>query len=204
MSASRTRSSRLGIDSIPVSGLSWFSKLARRQCPVSDPCWQSRNEYRFGPRGSRLVTFVRHALSADGWRHLSRARAPDGRAAVGILVIVLTLWLLVREQRRWLRVAGLLALGAVVLQGILGGLTVLFFLPTLISVGHAMLAQTFLLLVILIAYGESDEWRQRSRVAEQTHVPLVSWWIVLGSCVYLQLLLGAIMRHTGAGLAILD
>ena len=62
---------------------------------------------------------------------------------VGMLTIGLAVWLQRRESRRWLRRLGWGALAAVCLQGLLGGLTVLFFLPTAISVGHAGLAQLF-------------------------------------------------------------
>src|SRR2546430_667010 len=48
---------------------------------------------------------------------------------VGILMVVLAVWLARREPRRWVRRLGLLAVGAVVAQGVLGGLTVIFLLP---------------------------------------------------------------------------
>ena len=50
-------------------------------------------------------------------------------STVGFLTIVLAVWLWLAEPRRWLRWLGVAALGAVVAQGLLGGLTVLFFLP---------------------------------------------------------------------------
>ena len=48
---------------------------------------------------------------------------------VGFLTIVLAAWLWRAEPRRWMKVLGAAALGSVVLQGVLGGLTVLFFCP---------------------------------------------------------------------------
>src|SRR5216684_9386364 len=62
---------------------------------------------------------------------------------VGLLTIVLAVWLWLREPRHWVRRLGLVALGAVIAQGVLGGLTVWFFLPVPISVAHASLAQLF-------------------------------------------------------------
>ena len=62
---------------------------------------------------------------------------------VGTLSIVLAVWLWRVESRRWVRWLGVAALGAVVAQGILGGITVLFFLPPPISAAHATLAQLF-------------------------------------------------------------
>src|SRR6185369_6198627 len=62
-------------------------------------------------------------------------------ATVGLLVSVLTVWLLKAESRRWVRRLGVAAFLAVVAQGVLGGITVLFRLPLLVSMGHACLAQ---------------------------------------------------------------
>src|SRR5438552_19021291 len=62
-------------------------------------------------------------------------------SSVGFLTIILAGWLWIAEPRKWVKVVGLSALGAVVLQGVLGGLTVLFFLPTSISTAHAGLAE---------------------------------------------------------------
>src|SRR5687767_5859274 len=63
--------------------------------------------------------------------------------AVGLLTVVLAVWLARREPRPWVRRLGWLALAAVVAQGLLGGLTVIYLLPTAISVAHACLAQAF-------------------------------------------------------------
>ena len=78
---------------------------------------------------------------------------------VGLLTIVLAVWLARREPRRWVRRLGYLALAAVVAQGVLGGLTVIFLLPTAVSVAHACLAQTFFCLDVAIAVVTSPRWR---------------------------------------------
>src|SRR5689334_10828740 len=64
-------------------------------------------------------------------------------SSVGFLTIVLAVWLWVGDSRPWMRKLGLAALAAIVAQGVLGGLTVLFFLPPAISTAHAGLAQIF-------------------------------------------------------------
>ena len=51
---------------------------------------------------------------------------------VGLLIIVMAVWTQRVEQRKWMKVLGWIALAAVVGQGVLGGLTVLFYL----AVGH--------------------------------------------------------------------
>ena len=122
-------------------------------------------------------------------------------AVVGLLVVVQALVITVRESRRWVRVLAWVAVGAILAQGLLGGLTVLFLLPTPISMTHAVLAQTLFLALILIAHAQSGDWRRRLR--ERTAVAWRPIAILLG-VVYLQLLLGALMRHTESGLAIPD
>ncbi len=126
-------------------------------------------------------------------------------ASVGILTIVLTLWLLKSETRRWVKVLGVLALAAVILQGVLGGLTVLFLLPVAISVSHAGTAQLFLCLVVTIATVTSRRWHEERPVEEDSSAPsLKTLTLATTILVYLQVLLGALMRHTASGLAIPD
>src|SRR5438093_4090965 len=70
---------------------------------------------------------------------------------VATLMLVLAVWLAMREPRPWVRALGFAALGAVILQALLGGMTVLLLLPPAISISHACLAQTFFCLVVTIA-----------------------------------------------------
>ena len=122
-------------------------------------------------------------------------------AVVGLLVVIQALVITWREPRRWVRVLAWVAVAAIVAQGVLGGLTVLFLLPTPISMTHAVLAQTLFLVLILIAHAQSGDWRRRA--PERIGVAWRSIAALLG-VVYLQLLLGALMRHTESGLAIPD
>jgi len=125
-------------------------------------------------------------------------------AAVGFFMLCLAIWLGVGEKRLWVRNLGFCSLGIVMVQGVLGGLTVLFFLPTWISMLHGILAQTFFLLTILIAYSLSIERREREQDpvdVRKNFLKLVVVWI---GFIFLQLFLGALMRHTESGLAIPD
>ena len=123
---------------------------------------------------------------------------------VGMLTIVLAVWLSRREPRAWVRRLGYAALAAVVAQGVLGGLTVIFLLPTAISVAHACLAQTFFCLVVTIAVVTSP------RVARGAGRRRLDRGVPDrrrdhgGRLIFLQLLVGAVMRHDKAGLAIPD
>lgn len=122
-------------------------------------------------------------------------------SAIGLLTVILVAWILWVEERRWVRVLSICSLVAVIAQGVLGGLTVLFLLPPAVSVCHAVLAQTFLVMTIVIAYSQSrelavEEIRGDRRVFRAA--------IFCTALVYLQLIIGAVMRHTQAGLAVPD
>jgi cytochrome c oxidase assembly protein subunit 15 len=124
-------------------------------------------------------------------------------ALVGLLTLVLALWTAVAEPRPGVRVLGLLALFAVVLQGVLGGVTVLYKLPLAVSVAHACLAQVFFCLTVSLAVVTGRRW---AAAAVPTGVPSVLP-VLAGATtglVFGQLILGALMRHMGAALAIPD
>ena len=125
---------------------------------------------------------------------------------VGFLAIILAIWLWKKEELRWVRVLGLIALSAVILQGLLGGLTVLYKLPTTISVSHAALAQTFFAIVVSIALFTSRWWKsEQPQLTQSSHAPsTLALGIVTTGAVYFQLILGALMRHTDSGLAVPD
>jgi heme a synthase len=123
-------------------------------------------------------------------------------SGVGLLTIVLAGWLWLGEPRRWMGWLGIAALFAVVAQGLLGGLTVIFFLPPAISTAHAALAEIFLCLTFAIALFTSRGWIEtRPRVDDRTLRRVAAATTTL---VFAQILLGAAMRHTDAGLAIPD
>src|SRR5438067_11748953 len=79
-------------------------------------------------------------------------------ATVGCLTIVLALWTVIGEARPAVRALGLLALLAVLLQGVLGGVTVLYKLPLAVSVAHACLAQAFFCLTVSLAVVTGPAW----------------------------------------------
>ena len=91
-------------------------------------------------------------------------------STVGFLTIILAVWLWLREPRRWMRWLGVGALGAVIAQGVLGGLTVLFFLPAAISTAHAGLAEIFFCLAVAIALFTSPRWIEGDGTARTTAI----------------------------------
>lgn len=132
-------------------------------------------------------------------------------STVGFLIVVLAFWLWRVEPRRWVRNLGFIALAAVITQGVLGGITVLWYLPDPISITHASLAQIVFCLTVTIALVTSPGWKRGyagDGASAGSAVPrdavLQKITIATTTVVYLQIVLGATMRHTGAGLAIPD
>ena len=146
-------------------------------------------------------------------------------SAVGFFTIILAVWLWRGEDRRWLRHLGFAALGLVILQGVLGGLRVTM-LKDEIGIFHACLAQMFFGVLVVITLATSQLWRRlsmagtaRGAVREpsgalpinfqttQRGVPtktVARIAIFTTVVIYLQLGLGATMRHQHRDLAILD
>lgn len=121
--------------------------------------------------------------------------------AVGLLTVVLAIWLWRGEPRRWLRWLGAAVLGAVVLQGVLGGLTVLYLLPQPVSIAHACLAQLFFSATAAIALFTSPRWKQAAPVVEDSGWPPLRWLAVAAPIsVLAQLVLGAAVRHKAFGI----
>lgn len=134
-------------------------------------------------------------------------------ASVGILTVILAIWVWRREPRPWVRRLGVAALAAIIVQGLLGGLTVLLRLPTAVSVLHASLAQFFFALVVTLAVCTGPWWRRLELHSASMETEAGSrgsaGMLFLGSLlttllIYAQIILGAVMRHLGAGLAIPD
>ena len=129
-------------------------------------------------------------------------------STVGFLTIILAVWIWRVEDRPAVKTLGLLAVAAVILQGILGGLRVTM-LKDQIGIFHACLAQAFFGLLVLIAIVTTDFWRtQNARGLEsQLYRRLASLRniaVVATFAIYAQLALGATMRHQHKDLAILD
>jgi cytochrome c oxidase assembly protein subunit 15 len=123
-------------------------------------------------------------------------------STIGFLTIVLAVWLWIAERRSWVRWLGVAALGAVIAQGLLGGLTVLLLLPPAVSTAHAGLAEIFFCLTVTIALFTSPGWTAERAAFDD--IALRRTATATTVLIYSQILIGATMRHTGAGLAIPD
>src|SRR6266540_4250736 len=127
-------------------------------------------------------------------------------STVGFLTIILAVWTWRVDPRPSVRTLGFAALGAVILQGVLGGVTVLLKLPPAVSIGHAGLAQLFFCITLSLAVFTSRSWIAADDEGRAARPIDDAWLRRLATAttllVYVQILLGATMRHTNAGLAI--
>jgi cytochrome c oxidase assembly protein subunit 15 len=122
-------------------------------------------------------------------------------ATVGFLTVLMALWVFWREKQLLVRTLAGLALATVILQGILGGATVLLKLPALISIAHACLAQTYFCLLVTLAWVTSSRWASLGSCGAADPVPtlLKPLSVTLVAATFLQLILGAALRHSILG-----
>lgn len=157
------------------------------------------------------------SVNPAGWLTEADMRAEHSHRLLGALVGILTLtsatWLALREERRWLRRAALAAAVLVVVQGLLGGLRVKLdqlntgsehnLVAQTFAVAHACTAQVFLCVLVAIAVGSSRRWTERmGGLQRRPSASLQHAGLAACAAVFVQLLLGAVMRHTNSGLAI--
>lgn len=98
----------------------------------------------------------------------------------------------------------LLSLALIVVQGCLGGYRVILLMRS-IAIFHACLAQIVFCMLVAIALFTSPWWRKRegmtSSLKDWGIRKLAVWTTIL---IFIQLIVGATMRHTDSGLAITD
>jgi cytochrome c oxidase assembly protein subunit 15 len=119
---------------------------------------------------------------------------------IGILTIILALWAWRADRRPAMRWLGIAAIATVVLQGVLGGLTVLHGLPAVVSTAHAALGQAFFCIAVCIAVLTGRNWLRQDTRVEPEDIPSRPLRVHAWTCVaviYVQLILGAMFRHHG-------
>ena len=120
---------------------------------------------------------------------------------VGILTIILALALWIKDSRRWVKWVAGAAVLAVLAQALLGGITVLFYLPVAISTSHATLGQIFFCLAASLAFFTRADWRWDEPKLEDASTPSLQHLTMATTGVILvQLILGAAYRHSGMGI----
>jgi cytochrome c oxidase assembly protein subunit 15 len=116
---------------------------------------------------------------------------------VGLVSIALAVIFWLRERRAWLRWLAVVALGLVIVQGVLGGLRVILLAPTL-AIVHACFAQAFFALTISLALFTSNEWRREPAEAPSSDDGrLRRLATITTALIYVQVVFGAVLRHTG-------
>jgi cytochrome c oxidase assembly protein subunit 15 len=139
-------------------------------------------------------------------------------AAVSALVGLEMAMLFFLERRKGVRLLGVAAFVAILSQAVLGGLTVLLLLPPAVSSAHAALAEIVFALTAVVALMCSKTWTELTArplslsLEENPNIsskPVEAMRafrrvILATAAIYVQIVLGAVMRHTGAGLAIPD
>lgn len=127
------------------------------------------------------------------WEHGHRMVA----TTVGMLTIVLLIYILKTEDRSWVKKLGVFALGTVIAQGLLGGLTVKLMLPLAVSSAHATLAQLFFCTTVSLAVFTSRSWIEaRPLREEEGSISLPYLCTMALIAIFLQLILGATLRHS--------
>ncbi len=148
------------------------------------------------------------SINPPGWWHVENVFWEHGHrlvgAAIGLLTIGLTIALWRAYPRHWIRWLGIAALVAVCLQGLMGGLRVTQ-MSVVLAIIHGCFGQAFFALLVWIAALTSPAMRGVPYLGDPKRVRMlrVSSLLLLGS-IFVQLILGATMRHLKAGLAIPD
>lgn len=120
-------------------------------------------------------------------------------SVVGLLTSLLTVTLWTLERRPWMRWLGLIALLAVIVQGVLGGLRVVL-VENLLALIHGGFAQAFFAFLAALTLLASAEWQNRQPpkvVSDAASVQRLS--VITTAALYIQIILGAVVRHTGSG-----
>ena len=136
--------------------------------------------------GTLTIGLVLYLYRYPLWRFLQRVTGLRARGSVTA-----------DEPPLWLRRLGLIALGAVITQGLLGGLTVKLLLPWWVSTAHATLAQLFFCTVVSLAVLTSPRWSKEAgtpQIRPSTRLHYLELLAV--GTIFLQLVLGATLRHS--------
>jgi cytochrome c oxidase assembly protein subunit 15 len=165
-----------------------------------------------------LVTSTGSALAVPDWplaygrlvpKLVGGVRFEYGhRVVAGVVVmltIILSFWTALVERRSWVRKTAFAAAAIIVVQAILGGITVLYLLPLPVAVAHAGTAQALVCVMVAMALFTNPEFGTGTPLDDDAGRPrLATLAMITTAVIYAQILIGAVMRHLGAGLAIPD
>lgn len=157
------------------------------------------------------------SVNPEGWLTESDKMAEHGHRLlgmkIGFLSIGLFIWTFLREERSWVRMLARVLLLVVILQGVLGGARVRFDQLNIMS-DHNLIAQSFAVahacgamivlgLLVAITLASSRCWIEGDNEnLKSIPTGVKRWGSIATTTIFLQVLVGAIMRHADAGLAI--
>jgi cytochrome c oxidase assembly protein subunit 15 len=146
----------------------------------------------------------RGSINPEGWIHNPDERAEHGHRLLGALAGILTIALAVslqrRDERRFVRRLGWVALVAVCVQGVLGGLRVTEISGNL-ALLHGCTGQAFFCLMVALVYYTSRDARRSDEMApEMRHEAIAAGATVFA--LYMQVVLGAQLRHVGGPITV--
>ncbi len=157
------------------------------------------------------------SINPEGWLSDPEMRAEHSHrllgAKLGLLSIALVVWTMLRESRRSVRIVAWALLALVISQGLLGGLRVLLdqlnigtesnVIAQTFAILHASGAQVVVCTLVALAAMCSRFWIVDKAGLEHPVTQSVQRaGIIACAVIFVQIILGAIMRHTGGGLAI--
>jgi heme A synthase len=119
--------------------------------------------------------------------------------AVSVLTVVLAVTVWRRQRETAVRVGSLVAVGLVLFQASLGALTVVWKLPLVVSSGHLATSMAFFSLLVWLSWRLAPPAPAGGEAPASGPVRALAG--VAALVVYLQIVLGALVRHTGSGLA---
>jgi cytochrome c oxidase assembly protein subunit 15 len=155
-----------------------------------------------------LVSSTGAGLALPGWPSLARgAEATSGAglqqvhrllaALVALLTVLVAALAWRSDPRPWMKGLSVAAVALVIGQAVYGGLAVISLLPAYFSIFHAALAQLFFGLTVAMALFTSEGWLERERGAVADSDPALARWALASTvAIYVQVLVGATMRHS--------
>ena len=139
--------------------------------------------------GDRLDVYVHGVLYEHSHRLIG--------SVVGVLTIGLMASILAKDNRRWMKWLGVIAVAAVIAQGVMGGMRVTN-LSRALAIIHACFAQAFFALTASLALFTSRGWlgaSEQTKAANTSRLRNLS--IITVGLIYVQFIFGAVLRHTG-------
>lgn len=180
-----------------VGLVAWGGFVTSIDAGLAVPDWPTS----FGSYDPIATGYVDEADPASRWWHHVPILAEHGHrlfgAILGLWVLAFAVWTWRVDVRHRMRNLGFAALGLVTLQGILGGLRVVWQSADL-AVVHAMGAQFLFALLLAMTLFTAPSWLRGVSIQQPTR-KLRGLSVATAVAICAQILLGAILRHPGAG-----